>query len=230
MQLKNLKNRFLTTFTLMASLTTGIAFSSSIILAGCSRDASPNQVQNTTVDQTMNHSSSMNHSMTMDLGPGDANYDLRFIDGMIPHHQGAVIMAKEAQQKSKRPEMKKLADEIIKAQNLEIAQMQQWRKTWYPKAGNKPMAYDAKMGHEMEMSSDQMQGMMMNMDLGAADTKFDLRFIAAMIPHHQAAVTMATDALQKSQRPEIKKLAQAIINSQKTEIEQMKQWQKAWYK
>ncbi len=41
----------------------------------------------------MNHGSGMNPSMTMDLGPADANYDLRFIDAMTPHHQGAVEMA-----------------------------------------------------------------------------------------------------------------------------------------
>lgn len=167
--------------------------------------------------------------MAMDLGPADANYDLRFIDGMIPHHQGAIVMAKEAQQQSKRPEIKKLADEIIKAQNQEISQMKRWRTAWYPKAGDKPMAYDSKMGHMMEMSSEQMQAMMMNMNLGAADKDFDLRFINAMIPHHEAAVTMAKDALKKSQRGEVKKLAQAIIKAQNTEINQMKQWRTAWY-
>jgi uncharacterized protein (DUF305 family) len=50
-----------------------------------------------------------------------------------------------------------------------------------------------------------------------------------MIPHHEGAVTMAQDALKKSQRPEIKKLAQAIITSQDAEINQMKQWRKSWY-
>ena len=69
--------------------------------------------------------SGMNHNMAMDLGPADANYDLRFIDAMTPHHQGAVEMAKEAQQKSQRPEIKKLADNIIKAQDKEIAQLKQ---------------------------------------------------------------------------------------------------------
>jgi uncharacterized protein (DUF305 family) len=71
--------------------------------------------------------------------------------------------------------------------------------------------------------------MMMNMDLGAADKDFDLRFINAMIPHHEGAVKMAQDALQKSQRPEIKKLSQGIIKSQNAEINQMKQWRKTWY-
>ena len=139
-------------------------------------------------------------------------------------------MAKVALHKSQRPQIEKLANDIIKAQNKEIAELKQWRQAWYPQAGEKPLAYDAQMGHMMEMSSDQMKSMMMSMDLGAADAQFDLRFINAMIPHHEGAVTMAQDALSKSKRPEIKKLAQDIITSQQKEIEQMKQWRQAWYK
>ncbi len=90
----------------------------------------------------MNHSGmkpgeSMNHSM--DIGPADANYDLRFIDSMIPHHQGALVMAQEVLQKSKRPELIKLAKGIITEQNKEITQMQLWRKQWYPKASATPI-------------------------------------------------------------------------------------------
>jgi uncharacterized protein (DUF305 family) len=226
MQLLSLRNGFL-------ALTLSALASTSGLLAACSADQNQAQTPNTTAtnasDKQQMHGGGMNHSMAMDLGPSDANYDLRFIDGMTPHHEGAIEMAKEAQQKSKRPEIKKLADNIIKAQNQEITQMKQWRKGWYANAGDKPMAYDAQMGHMMEMSSDQMKGMMMNMDLGAADKDFDLRFINGMIPHHEGAVTMAQDALKKSQRPEIKKLAQAIITSQDAEINQMKQWRKSWY-
>lgn len=72
--------------------------------------------------------------------------------------------------------------------------------------------------------------MMMSMDLGAADDQFDLRFLNAMIPHHEGAVVMANDALSKSTRPEIKKLAQEIIASQTAEIKQMQQWKQVWYK
>ncbi len=75
-----------------------------------------------------------------------------------------------------------------------------------------------------------MKGMMMNMDLGAADDQFDLRFLNAMIPHHEGAVVMAQDTLNKSKRPEVKKLAQEIITSQQTEIKQMQQWKQTWYK
>ena len=139
-------------------------------------------------------------------------------------------MAKEAKQKSKRPEIQKLADAILKAQNQEIAQMQQWRKAWYSKAGAEAIAYDSQMGHAMPMSQAQRSSMMMTMDLGPADAQFDLRFLNAMIPHHEGAVTMAEDVLKKSKRPDIQTMAKAIIASQKAEISQMQQWRKDWYK
>ncbi len=177
----------------------------------------------------MQNDGGMQDDMSMDLGPVDADYDLRFIDGMVMHHQGAVNMAEEALKKSQHPETKKLAQDIIAAQKQEIEQMKQWRQTWYPNADQTPMAWSAKMGHMMAMSEDMEQSMMMNMDLGSADADFDLRFIDAMIPHHEGALVMAEDALNKTKRPEIKKLSQDILASQQQEIEPMKQWRKAWY-
>jgi uncharacterized protein (DUF305 family) len=73
----------------------------------------------------------MNAKMVEALGPADANYDDRFIDMMIPHHEGAIAMAKDAKAKSQRPEIKKLADDIIAAQEQEIAQLKKWRSEWY---------------------------------------------------------------------------------------------------
>lgn len=221
----SLKTNFLAfTFVAIASLTGGV-------LTACSSNNNQNQAATRATDvsgQNIDHSG-MNHSMAMNLGTADASYDLRFIDAMILHHQGAVEMAKAAQQKAQHPEIKQLADNIIKSQNKEIAQMQQWRQAWYPQAGQL-MAYNPSQGQMMQMSSEQMQSMKMNKDLGSADPQFDLRFINAMIPHHQGAVTMAEDALSKSKRPEIRQLAQEIIKAQDAEIAQMQQWRQAWYK
>jgi uncharacterized protein (DUF305 family) len=76
---------------------------------------------------SMDHSSMMN----MDLGSKDDSFDLRFIDAMIPHHEGALVMAEQVLERSDRPELKTLAQNIIASQQAEIGQMQQWRQDWY---------------------------------------------------------------------------------------------------
>ncbi len=183
--------------------------------------------------QGMDHPSSMMSNRTshdsMDLGVADAEYDLRFIDGMTPHHQGAIAMAQDVLKNSQRSELRKFAQEIIQAQEKEIAQMAEWRKAWYPNAGEKLMMWHSESKHMMAMTSEYRNSMMMNMNLGSADDKFDLRFLEAMTPHHEGALAMAKDAIAKSKRPEVKKLAQEIISSQQAEIDQMQQWRKAWY-
>lgn len=226
------KTSFLSLTLVAASLMGGV-------LTGCSNtEQSQNQVPNSNVTDasstqdgthSMEHGNGMTHDMAMDLGAADANYDLRFIDAMKLHHQGAVEMAKEAAQKSERQEIKQLAKTIIKDQNQEINQMNQWRQAWYPQAEAQPMAHNSQMGKTVKMSSDQMKAMMMDTDLGAADAQFDLRFINAMTAHHEGAITMAQDALSKSKRPEIKQLAQNIIKAQEAELTQMNQWRQTWY-
>jgi len=65
----------------------------------------------------------MHKDMTMEF---TGNPDVDFVQGMIPHHQGAIDMAKVVLKYGKDPEMKKLAEEIIKAQDTEIAFMKGW--------------------------------------------------------------------------------------------------------
>jgi uncharacterized protein (DUF305 family) len=221
---------YLFTVLTVATMTVGIGACS----VATSNSPSPTASDSTNIAKdpgTMNHGEMKHGSMThkMDIGPANANYDLRFLDSMIPHHQGALIMSQEVLTKSKRPELVKLAKSIITEQQKEITQMQQWRKQWYPKASATPMMWHSEMNHEMSMTAEYKEMMQMNVSLGNADAGFDKRFLDAMIPHHQGAVTMANDALQKSQRPELKKYAKSIVAAQQQEITEMTKWRSKWY-
>ncbi len=77
----------------------------------------------------------MNASMSgMDMSKlaslsGNA-FDLEFIKQMIPHHEGAIVMAKEALTKTKKDEIRKLSELIIKEQQGEIDEMKRWQGEW----------------------------------------------------------------------------------------------------
>jgi uncharacterized protein (DUF305 family) len=83
------------------------------------------------------------------------NLDKHFIEHMIPHHDGAIEMAELAKQRSERPEILNLADEIIRSQTEENLQMRNWYKDWYGAAvPENPSA-------RMEMGRGMMHGGMM---------------------------------------------------------------------
>lgn len=74
-----------------------------------------------------------NKHMVHMLGPSDAQYDLRFINMMIQHHEGGVGMAEDALKNSTHAEIKQMSQKIIDAQKKEIAELKAWRKQWYGK-------------------------------------------------------------------------------------------------
>ena len=83
-------------------------------------------------DREMGSMTSMMHDMNMMLEgkTGDA-FDQAFLTEMIVHHEGAVAMAEKVLEVSKRPELIKLANDIIKAQTTEIEMMKQWQAEWF---------------------------------------------------------------------------------------------------
>lgn len=58
------------------------------------------------------------------------DFDKAFLAQMIEHHQMAVMMANMLLASTDRAEMKKLASNIVTAQNKEIGDMQQWQQQW----------------------------------------------------------------------------------------------------
>lgn len=84
----------------------------------------------------MSNSGSDMGSMMMDMtarmkGKTGDELDKVFLEDMIVHHEGAVDMAKELQKGTKRPELQKMAKDIIDVQTGEIAMMEKWLKEWF---------------------------------------------------------------------------------------------------
>ena len=151
-------------------------------------------------------------------------YDLQFIDSMIHHHEGAVSMAEMALRKSEREELKTFARKIIEDQNREIAQMRKYREAWY---AGKPTAMNMEMpGMKESMMSPEHERMME----AASGGDFDNHFIDMMIPHHEGAVKMSRELLQKGEHADLKALAEQIIREQQAEIQQMQAWKTQWSK
>ena len=151
----------------------------------------------------------------------DGKYsDERFIDAMVPHHQGAVEMARVALKNAEHDEIVQLSENVISSQQAEIEELKSIKQEEF---GTSRVP--------MEMSQEQMRGMGMTTDpqqLANRDP-FDKAFIDAMIPHHQSAIEMAQVAREKSEIPEIEELAVDIISAQQKEIEQLTRWRQQWY-
>lgn len=157
-----------------------------------------------------------------------ASLEAHFIEQMIPHHDDAIAMAKLALERTVRPEIRTLAENIITAQTRENGEMRAWYLEWFDR--EVPDTFAA-LGHGM--GSGMMHGGMMGdaTDVTRLETAnpFDKAFIEEMIPHHQMAVMMAQMLKGGSARPEMRGLADDIITSQTSEIDQMRSWYRAWY-
>ncbi len=151
------------------------------------------------------------------VAPNGDYSDAAFVDAMVPHHEGAVEMAEVALQNAEHEEIRTLARDIIDAQRAEIEEFGRMR--------------GGLGGTTMQMSGEEMEGMSMSEDPRelAEARPFDRAFIDAMTPHHESAITMANVALEESEDPEIRRIAEGIAAGQEREISQMREWRKEWY-
>ena len=149
---------------------------------------------------------------------GDADID--FATMMIPHHQGAIDMAKVQLEYGKDPELRKLSEAIVTAQESEITFMKGWlAKHPAPTEGSEHAQHTpAGIAYMAGMEK-------MNTDMNAAMTgDADRDFVIMMIPHHQGAIDMAKVQLEHGKDAELHALSEGIVKAQETEIAFMKDW------
>jgi uncharacterized protein (DUF305 family) len=164
-------------------------------------------------------------------GVGDAqraanDAERAFLQGMVPHHESAVEMARLASREGEHAEVRELAGRIEEAQAREIETMRSIHERLFDGASLEPDpraherlglgADEAGMGHE-DLSG-----------LRRADP-FDRAFVDMMVPHHRGAIRMAHVVLEQTDDAELSGLARAIVAHQSREVEQMNAWREAWY-
>lgn len=156
-----------------------------------------------------------------DVGPAGSTYDLRFIDGMVQHHTGALRMS-EFVFDIGSPGVGALGSRIWRDQANEIRAMGLWRKAWYPQAPVYPVALATggdpnSLTGLTRMSQAQIDGMRMMGELPTKENRV-VWFLEGMLHHHGMALIMAHDALAKSTNATIRRFARGVIVAQRAEI------------
>lgn len=157
---------------------------------------------------TPEYKSEMFTKSSMELGQADKALDLRYTNAMISHHRAAMLLAEQARA-SGRDEVKGLAEKILADEPGAIEELYTWKKDWY---GDKRAVKDPVVAN-----------------LGAYDDKLDLRFLNALIAHHEAGLEMTQEVMSKSSRTEVLDNANAVDNFLSTTLVVLKDWRKNWY-
>jgi uncharacterized protein (DUF305 family) len=146
---------------------------------------------------------------SMNLGTADRSFDLRYVNAMIAHHRGAMLLAAQLERNATHPEMKTLAGEILKSEPVSIAELYAWKKAWY---GDYRPVRDPIVAN-----------------LGTSDEKFDQRFLNAIIAHHELGIAMTRDARTKTTRTEVLNNADAVEAFLSGGIVKLSEIRKGWY-
>ena len=143
-------------------------------------------------------------------------FDRAFIDAMVPHHETAIEMAREAKEAGLNdPELVKIADNIIATQQAEIDQMLEWRERWF---GSSKRESEAAALAVLGLSPAEAGMEHSAADVATADN-VDQAFAGSMIGDHTGAIRMAELAREKADHEELKELAGDIIAAQQREID-----------
>lgn len=161
--------------------------------------------------------------MRQTSAPDEQSAEVGFARDMMAHHAQAVDMATLLRDRTDDPEMRQLTLDIMLTQQAQIGQMQGWLAAW-----DLPIAHTGPAMAWMGMpTTNLMPGMatqeQLNQMRGLTGMEADGLFLQLMIPHHRGGVLMGQAALKDAQRPEVRALAQSIVNAQTSEIAYMQE-------
>jgi uncharacterized protein (DUF305 family) len=153
--------------------------------------------------------------------------DVEFMQGMIPHHAQAVIMAGWAASHGARADVQRLCLRIMAAQSDEISMMRRWlreRKQDVPdSASTKHVMKMDGMAHEMLMPGMLSDDEMAELDR-ARGADFDRLFLNGMIRHHRGAISMVNTLLTHGNAGHdetVFRFANDVVSDQSAEISVM---------
>jgi uncharacterized protein (DUF305 family) len=153
-------------------------------------------------------------------GRGGGNPTERaFLSAMVPHHRSAVEMAAAAEDRIDDPELERLVAAIGAAQTTEIEEMDQIHQRLFGQPLRPDEAAHMQLG--LSAAAAGMGHMDAARDVRRADEPVDRVLIDEMIPHHRGAIAMARVVAQRGQDPRLRELAQDIVATQESEIEEM---------
>lgn len=158
---------------------------------------------------TPEYKAAMYEKNSMSLGRADRTFDLRYINTMIAHHRGAMLLAEQLGKNTTRPELKGLSENILKDEPKAIDELYAWKKEWYG---------DTKIVRDPVVAN-----------LGPAGDSFDLRFLNAIIAHHEAGIEMTKETRLKSSRAEILNNADAVEAFLSNGLQTLKGLRSTWY-
>ncbi|WNV74806.1 DUF305 domain-containing protein [Geodermatophilus sp. DSM 44513] len=151
-----------------------------------------------------------------------AEADVAFAQGMLPHHEQAVEMARLAADRAADPRVQDLATRIETAQAPEIETLSGWLAAWGAEETGSTGTDHGSMGHGGDAG-----GMMSEEDVtalaDASGADFDRAFLEMMLAHHRGAVQMAETEVADGQDADAVALAEEIRGSQTAEIAEMEQ-------
>jgi uncharacterized protein (DUF305 family) len=150
------------------------------------------------------------------VAAGEVPFDRAFIDAMVPHHQAAIEIAREAKEAGlSEPELVKIADDIIASQQAQIDQMLAWREQWFGSTEREPQAAALEV---LGLSPAEAATQHSSTDL-ATGADVNQAFAGIMLGHHTGAIRMAEPAEERAGHDELKTLAGDIIAAQQLEID-----------